>query len=497
MTRLLLVIVSLTCLVGPLWAQASFFRSYNHAPWWSDGQRVVIYNDSVVIGQSRAVDTTGNFGFALVAYSPHTGDVVDSVRYILYRETTYVESMVSSGECLSLLATELTMQDYPLRMYTWQPGQDSVSYTDVPYNHQTLIPPSISYVDGGQVLSEPSRTLTADSDYLDYNGTIRRYDACGELIRSDTILRDTTGYSQMIANVSDPNKYFIRDFSRSNLMLVQLNGMNAAFTKVKRYPSNVFHTYFHYDEKVVADRFMYYERDGYDLYDETVAVYDEELNMVWQAPFVPDRTELRPSYWSESRAIHVGEEYITIVGAEGFDHGIPNFLNRVNRLYSTRYSLDGTLIWHRKYDMLDSVLPAFWANDIALAPDGSIFSYGYYTHRTPAACDTCPITRNTFLLKLDPDGYLDGRPTATEEEYGPGATTVYPNPATDHITVRSDYQIARTTLLRLDGSVVRSEVVGAAKRSEVVVSDVPARLYVLMVRDVEGRVSSHKVVVLH
>jgi hypothetical protein len=279
-------------------------------------------------------------------------------------------------------------------------------------------------------------------------------------------------------------------------MLLEYDGLDGEFVRIRPFEGNEFYSSFHYDDLLVADRLFYYERDGFDLYDRTIAVYDDSLDLLWEASFIPDRTELVPSYWAESRSIDVGDEYITVVGAEGFDHGIPDFLNRVNHLYCTRYTLDGDLVWHRKFDLLDSVLPNFWVNDVVVDDTGSVFAYGYYKYRTPAACDTCPIIRNTFLLKLDADGYLDGPPTSVEEEVGASSSiSVYPNPTKDRLTISSTDVIEQVSIHNIDGRLVYEES-GLSDRENIVdVSGLQAGLYVVSVTDQMGRVSTSKVLV--
>lgn len=277
-------------------------------------------------------------------------------------------------------------------------------------------------------------------------------------------------------------------------MLLRYDGVNGDFVRVRPFADNESVPARHYKDLIVADRLFYYERDGFDLYDRTISVFDDSLDLVWEAPFIPDRTELVPSYWAESRSIDVSDEYITVVGAEGFDHGIPDFLNRVNHLYCTRYTLDGDLVWHRKFDLLDSLLPNFWVADIVIDDADFIYAYGYYKFRIPAACDTCPITRNTFLLKLDSDGYIDGPPTNVEEEVAASSVTIYPNPSTGRATLdfgrnRSGHIIVRD----ITGMVVLTQKFTDQLNTGLILNK--AGLYLVQVDYTDGSVETIKHIV--
>ncbi len=495
MTRLITINFMLIILAGSLWGQSGFFRSYNHAPWFSDGENVGIYQDSFLIGQTLSADTTGRFGFTLAVYSQADGDLVDSILILQPNESFSVES-ISLLDCIVVTVRDLTGTDKALWNFTWSPGMTSVDSVRVPYMQTDAGVPICHPVSQGVVVYQPKVFEQFRQFDQHYDGVVQRYGPCGEFLSVDTIFRDTIGRSWVAPNFSDESKYIVRDQDRQNLMLMDYDGINGEFVQVRPYADNESVPIRHYDDITVADRLFYYERGGFDLYDRTIAVYDDSLDLLWEAPFIPDRTELVPSYYWESRSIHADDEFITVVGAEDRGENLPNSIESTNHLYSTRYTLDGELVWFRRYDAIDSLLPIYSVSDVELSDDGSVFAYGHYTHRIPPTCDTCSLTRNTFLLKLDSDGFLDGPPTSVEEEVGASSSiSVYPNPTKDRLTISSTDVIEHISIHNIDGRLVYEEV-GLSDREFIVdVSGLQAGLYVISVTDQMGRVSTSKVVV--
>jgi hypothetical protein len=497
MTRLITINFMLIILAGSLWGQSGFFRSYNHAPWFSDGQKILVFQDSVIVGQSKAVDTTGWFGFTLSAYNARDGVLLDSFSCIPINGSFSVRSpLATSAECVSIAALDLTGGDDDLWLFSWAPGREAIDSFSVPYLRAENVVPSPSADVHGLVVYQPKNFQQFRQTDQHYDGVVHRYSPCGEFLSVDTLYRDTIGRSWLVPNFSDESKYLVRDQDRQKLMLLKYDGVRGHFVKMRPFADNELVAVRHYDDLIVADHLFYYERDGFDLYDETIAVFNDSLDLLWEAPFIPDRTELVPSYYWETRSIHVNEQYITVVGAEDRGENLPNSIESTNHLYSTRYTVDGELVWFRRFDAIDSLLPLYIVSDVEVLDDGSVFAYGHYTHRSPPVCDTCPLTRNTFLLKLDADGYLDGPPTSVEEEVGASSSiSVYPNPTKDRLTISSTDVIEQVSIHNIDGRLVYEES-GLSDRENIVdVSGLQAGLYVVSVTDQMGRVSTSKVVV--
>jgi hypothetical protein len=458
---------------------------------------LTILNDSIIIGQNSAVDTTGYYGLNLAAYHMQSGAVVDSFTYLIPGESTYIRALTTDQNCVSVYAVELTMAGQPVKQIVWRPGENISDTLDLDQVDGPRGAVAVQATGEGITIYQAQHLRNNGQRDKDYNGVAWRYTPCGDLISTDTLFRDTIEWVYPIyRHYRDPSRYVLLDQTNYNLILLDTKAEVSPFLKTVSYADNEFFRSIDFGHHIVASKVVFYEEQGYNLYDETVTVYDDSLNLLWERPLIPDRTELVPSYYQEDQQIHVGNEYITIVGSEDRGNTLPNSWLPVNHLYSTRYTLGGDLVWHRRYDAIDSLLPIYVVEDVDIDRQGNIYAYGYYVHSDPPPCDTCAVIRNTFLLKLDPDGYLNGPPTSTVEEVDAvdNGVRVYPNPATDQITITSDDMIEQVTLHNVDGQVVFTSAAVDELTCSIDLSAYRSGLYLVIVMGASGQVSTTKFV---
>jgi hypothetical protein len=220
----------------------------------------------------------------------------------------------------------------------------------------------------------------------------------------------------------------------------------------------------------------------------------------WQRDFSQSGFNVRKSLFTRD-VIQTQDGHIVIAGACTDTYDL-EYRPENTACITKMNSQTGEVMWQRYIYQEDPLVPGDGIRGLLTAvqekPNGDLIMTGNLRERDQMAM---------LYVRTDSDGcitpdcgkYIDLDELAvSSEEVEVSASSkinVYPNPATDRLTISSADVIEQVTLHHLDGRIVYQQVSLSDHEYVVDVSNLSTGLYVVVVIDQQGRVSTSKVVV--
>lgn len=200
-------------------------------------------------------------------------------------------------------------------------------------------------------------------------------------------------------------------------------------------------------------------------------------------------------------AVYTGRSTFVLVGQGVRYHGDES----TDVGYIGEFDMEGNELWHRfivDYSEDGQASRDVGLTYVELGTNGNIYTGGWVVNEQQ------PWEENgtdIWLMKFDSMGCLSNQPcdeiirvgllTTSSEISTEGLSTIFPNPATDQITISSDYVIQKVAVHHIDGRLVYEQAGLATGEYTVDLSSLLAGLYLVLVTDDTGRVSMSKVLV--